>query len=436
MARKQSSIVEVNWEGKYLPDGSRRELVLPGGPDLQILETHGSGAAGMLLHGDNLQSVAALLPKLRGKVKLVYLDPPFNLGRPHEGTIRISGEGAGGDHELRIRCYEDSWGKGEASFAHQLWLRVRLAHELLAPDGTIFLHGNDHTAPLLRALLDDVFGADRFLNQIVWHYTGGGRSRSAFSNKHDIIFWYAKGAKHTFNGDAVRVPYKPTSGYAKGGITSRAGKKYQPHPDGTIVDDVWDIPIVNPMSHERTGYAAQKPVALLERIVGVASNPGELIADLYAGSGTTAVAAHRLGRNWLACDGSQLAVHHARSRLLNEGAGFSLYQLAQTEGRPGKVRVRTLGQQVRLESYSPPEDSPLGKLVSLESQGTNLLEAWCILRRAGAALPPTVVAATNRNDKGHMERELRITKNITADSLAIAVYDALGNRTMTDLNGG
>lgn len=253
----------------------------------------------------------------------MYLDPPFDLGRQHNGRFFIGEEGS-----VEIPCFDDSWGEGSESFAHFLWLRLKLAHELLAKDGTLFLHGNDHSLPLLRALMDDVFGADNALNQIVWHYTGGGRSRTAFSNKHDLILWYRKGKRHTYNIDALRQPYKESSGYARSGIRARSGKLYTPHPDGTPPDDVWDIPMLNPMASERTGYATQKPIALLERIVLAASNPGDLVADLTCGSGTTGVASVLHDRRALLCDRSPLAAAISRLRLMEFGSPLEILDAA------------------------------------------------------------------------------------------------------------
>ncbi len=123
-----------------------------------------------------------------------------------------------------------------------IFQRLALAKELLAEHGNLFVHCDFRVQAYLRRLLDELFGRDNFLNEIIWHYTGGGRSRTYFSRKHDTVFWYRKGSEHTFNIDAVRIPYKETSGYAKGGIVSASGKHYMPHPDGTPADDVWDIP--------------------------------------------------------------------------------------------------------------------------------------------------------------------------------------------------
>ena len=149
-----------------------------------------------------------------------------------------------------------------------LFERLLLMRDILAEDGSIYMHCDRRAAPTARLFMDYLFGPERFLGEIIWHYTGGGRSTRYFSRKHDVILHYAKSGRWTFNVDAVRVPYKETSGYARGGIVSAAGKRYAPHPDGTPVDDVWSIPIVNPMSRERLSSPTQKPEALLHRVKG------------------------------------------------------------------------------------------------------------------------------------------------------------------------
>jgi len=164
--------------------------------------------------------------------------------------------------------------------------------------------------------MDETFGPERYLNEIIWHYTGGGRSTNYFSKKHDHVLWYAKGKSWTFNIDAIRVPYKETSGYAKGGIISASGKKYEPNPLGTPVDDVWDIPIINPLADERIGYPTQKPEILIERIIKASSDEGDLVADFFCGSGTLAAVAEKLGRKWICSDLGKFAIHTTRKRMI------------------------------------------------------------------------------------------------------------------------
>lgn len=324
-----------------------------------------------LLHGPLRRRIDAA-----GGIRLVYMDPPFAVGadftmpvapgprggsaiRGGRGSIGADGAGdairsrdaraTGANRDtpgsrdairhghadrdaIRAVAYSDVWPGGLTGFLDMMHERLLLLRELLSSEGSLFLHCDHRTAPHLRLLLDEVFGAERFLGDIVWHYTGGGRARRWFSRKHDRILHYAASARWTFNPDAVRVPYKPTSGYARGGITSRAGRRYLPDPRGTPVDDVWDIPMLNPLAGERNGYPTQKPETLLERIILAASNPGDLVADFFCGSGTTGVVAERLGRRWLLADNAALAVRTARNRL---GAvpGAAPFVLASLEER-------------------------------------------------------------------------------------------------------
>lgn len=249
--------------------------------------------------GDCLSVLGQLPP---GLFRLIYLDPPFLTGRTRRGP----------NDEF---SYADAW--NDHLHGYLPWLRERLAAMIpaLVDGGSLVLHLDYRAVHYARVMLDELLGYDRFVNEIIWHYTGGGRSKNRFSCKHDTLLWYSNGPRPVFNIDAVRRPYKPTSGYAQGGIVSAKGKHYTPHPHGTPVDDVWDIPIINPLSKERVGYPTQKPLLLLERIILALTNPGDLVADFFCGSGTTLVAAQRAGRSWFGVDVSPAAVACAKKRL-------------------------------------------------------------------------------------------------------------------------
>ncbi len=179
---------------------------------------------------------------------------------------------------------------------------------MLAPHGSLYLHVDWRTSHHVRLLLDEVFGPERFLNEIVWAYDYGGRARDRWPRKHDTILWYAKGDTWLFERDAIdRLPY-----LAPGLVGPEKAAR------GKLPTDVWWMTIVPPGSAERTGYPTQKPVRLLERIVAASSRPGDLVLDPYAGSGTTGVAAARLGRRWLLVDRNPEAVAIAARRLAAE----------------------------------------------------------------------------------------------------------------------
>ena len=281
----------------------------------------------LLIHGDNrdvLRAVAdgALRDAVSraGGIKLIYADPPFAVGSDFMIELAVGDTAGKAAQRLSTVAFTDSWGAGADSFAAMLFARIQLMHAVLAEDGSIYLHCDRRAAPLARLFMDHIFGPERMLGEIIWHYTGGGRAKRYFSRKHDVILHYAKSGDWTFNLDAVRVPYKESSGYARGGIVSAAGKHYRPHPKGTPVDDVWSIPIVNPMGHERLSYPTQKPEALLTRIIEASSKPGDLVADFFCGSGTTLAVAGRLDRKWIGADKGVFAIHEARKRLLSLGA--------------------------------------------------------------------------------------------------------------------
>ena len=274
-----------------------------------------------------------------GSVDLIYLDPPFNSNRDYNAVYK---DETGRPLPDQIEAFGDTWRLDEererslrdmlitmrdsgldddaaqswvlsmkalrqtnpALLAYLIYMTERLLpmKGILKSTGSIYLHCDSTASHYIKVMMDAIFGHENFRNEIIWHYTGGGRSKRYFSRKHDNIFWYSKTSKYVFNVDAMRVPYKETSGYAKSGITSKAGKKYMPHPDGTPVDDTWDIPIVNPMSEERIGYATQKPLKLLERIIKASSNEGDVVLDPFCGCATTIEAAYNLGRQWMGID--------------------------------------------------------------------------------------------------------------------------------------
>jgi site-specific DNA-methyltransferase (adenine-specific) len=271
---------------------------------------------GAIVRADNLE-VLAVLPD--GVVDLVYADPPFATGRNRRLASIRTGDGDAvrrgfGGRSYRYRVVSDiAWPDDQPLADHLTALRARLVdvHRVLAPHGSLYLHVDWRTAHHARLLLDEVFGPDRFLNEIVWAYDYGGRARDRWPRKHDTILWYAKGERWLFDRDAVdRVPY-----LAPGLVGPDKAAR------GKLPTDVWWMTIVPPGSAERTGYPTQKPVRLLERIVAASSRPGDLVLDPFAGSGTTGVAAARLGRRWLLVDRDATAVEIADRRLRSVMSG-------------------------------------------------------------------------------------------------------------------
>jgi site-specific DNA-methyltransferase (adenine-specific) len=287
-------------------------VTTPLGPDARAaLEAVLAGSSGgAVLEADNLDVLAAIPD---ATVDLAYADPPFATGkRQRLVSIRTgSGDrmrpGFRGAEVVYEAVSDHAFEDDLPLDAHleALGARVREIHRVLAPHGSLYMHVDWRTVHHVRLLLDAVFGPERFLNEIVWAYDYGGRAADRWPRKHDTILWYAKGDRWLFDRDAIdRIPY-----LAPGLVGPAKAAR------GKLPTDVWWMTIVPPASAERTGYPTQKPIRLLERIVAASSRPGDLVLDPYCGSGTTGVAAARLGRRSLLVDRNPAAVEIARRRL-------------------------------------------------------------------------------------------------------------------------
>jgi len=314
----------LSWPGKQPANTEPARIQLdsimfPGGegyPDAPL--------AGRLILGDNLRVMSALLSDHENQVDLIYIDPPFFTNRTFPARIG-RGEDSRKPAEWSLaEGYGDSWADLDA-YLEFLYQRLLVMYRLLSPTGSLYLHLDWHANSYARILLDEIFGSDRLLNEIIWTYHGPSPIRSAFNRKHDTILAYVKSDKYTFNADAIRQPYNPSTIQ-----TFRASPKagFGKVPDlerGKVPEDWWYFPVVARLHKERTGYPTQKPEALLERIILASSNPGDLVADFFCGAGTAAVAAARLGRTFLAVDSSFRAMHATRRRLCGLPAGpFSM----------------------------------------------------------------------------------------------------------------
>ncbi len=272
-----------------------------------------------------------------GKVTLIYLDPPFGTG----DSFCI--KPPGGKAKLSIPIYSDNLSTPE--YLAMMEKVLRLCFRLLSPEGSLYLHIDYRMSARLRLMLDEIFGESNFLNEIIWSYKSGGRSLKHYSRKHDTILFYRKTPQVYFNISAIGVPRGPQKrnnmkrtvddqGRICFSIRS-GGKTYTYYEDTPIYpSDVWDdIEHMHQRDPERTGFATQKPEALLRRVILASSRPGDLVADLFSGSGTTAAVASANGRRFLAVDASpasmgvlrrrQLAAHRAAS-LFSESAGMSI----------------------------------------------------------------------------------------------------------------
>ena len=273
-----------------------------------------------LILGDKQHVLPALLPEFAEKINLIYIDPPFMTGRDFKSGQQMA--------------YSDKWDSNLDVYLQWLYEAFVLLHRLLAPTGSLYVHLDWRVTHYAKVLLDEVFGFSAnaggagFKNEIIWHYQSGGRARKHFARKHDTILFYTKSSRYCFH--AERIGERRGAGKrnhmrkevnAEGRVLwtiSSNGRTYSYDEDSLMTpSDVWsDISHLHQKDPERNGYATQKPVALIERIILASSEEHDLILDCFCGSGVTPIAAQRLRRRWIACDQSEMAIATTRARLL------------------------------------------------------------------------------------------------------------------------
>ena len=294
--------------------------------DLETASWDGSTEGNMLLLGDNLRLMAALSRQvgggLRSPLSLVYMDPPYFSNRNPGSRMKV--KTPGGEALVKIPAFSDTWtnegppgsgGNTILAYLAMLVPRIIAAHELLADDGALWIHLDRRAVHYAKVMADVVFGGgDHLINEVVWFYKSGGSSTRRFSSKHDTLLFYAKNkAKYKFFPLEEKSYNRALKPYRFKGV-----KEYRDdYGWHTIVNmkDVWEIPMVGRTASERTGYATQKPEALLERIVLACTKEGDECMDPFAGSGTLAAVCARLGRGWICIDESPMAVETAAERL-------------------------------------------------------------------------------------------------------------------------
>jgi len=357
MAKVEITKAELVWPGKYNEDGTLTEVPRVNLP-FQVIETVNESRASRetkknkgemlfdvyegkegdtfekgwknkLIWGDNLLVMGSLLGKFAGKIDLIYIDPPFATGADFSFTTEIGEKGVELEKEqsaIEEKAYRDTWGQGMDSYLAMMSCRLSILRDLLSDTGSLYLHVDWHAGHYLKCLLDEVFGQERFRNQVIWWYydkfpTGG----NVLDRQHDFILQYAKSDKYTTNKvmEPRVQPGRPTEVRKK--IDGKITRIIDPTTGGTTfvegttekkISDVWRIPLINSMSDERVGYQTQKPETLLERVVAASSQRGDLVADFFCGSGTTLAVAEKLGRRWIGCDLGRWAIHVTRKRLL------------------------------------------------------------------------------------------------------------------------
>jgi site-specific DNA-methyltransferase (adenine-specific) len=321
---KHERAIVLSWEGR----GAAETWPEPAAEPTSSWETR--DGVGALHHADNLSMLRTLRSAHEGRAMLVYLDPPFFTNRVHEAVVRKTGRERG-PARTRIAAFDDRW-PDLSSYLDALGKRLAAARELLAPEGSIVVHVDPKTSHYVKVLGDEFFGADAFASEIVWRYRRWPSKTPNFQRVHDVLLRWRRDPKARPRWNQLHEPLaastlatwgtnKQRAVFEEDGRRARSSSTEEPT-DGVPMGDVWEVGVIAPIARERTGYPSQKPEALVERLVRALTDPGDLVLDPYAGSGTTLAVAARLGRRFIGIDQSAVAIETTRERLKN--AGFVL----------------------------------------------------------------------------------------------------------------
>ena len=341
---------ELRWTGKR---PYRSTQYFPA----QLRESYGeerSGWINKIFWGDNLQVMSHLMKEFRGAVDLIYIDPPFDSKADYKKKIALRGQTVASDSSsFEEKQYGDIWTNDE--YLQFMYERLILMRELLSDIGSIILHCDWHKSHHLRCLMDEIFSPDYFRNEIAWCYGGGGAPKNEYPNKHDMLLWYTKSGRWTFNKQ-----YRPYSeGTLQRGLTAVKGESYKLDDEGAMLNDWWSEKevqkILSPTAYENLKYPTQKPEGLLKRIILGHSNPGDLVFDCFMGSGTTQAVAMKLGRHFIGADINLGAIQTTTKRLITladelatdesepiKHTGFEVYNVNNYEFFRNPIEARDL----------------------------------------------------------------------------------------------
>ncbi len=402
--------------------------------------SHGENLVAM---GDNIVFMEELLKRgFKGKLALIYIDPPFFSKANYDAVLRLYSEKLKGSEAIKVFAYNDIWEHGLESYLRMLTIRFLIMKELLSDDGCFWIHLDWHVVHYVKIILDEIFGEKNFVNEVIWQYKSGGTSKRHYSRKHDTLLFYAKTDKYYFTPQTEKSynrGYKPYRFKGVKEFKDETGWYTQVN-----MKDVWQLDMVGRTSAERTGYATQKPESLLERIIQSCSKPDDICADFFGGSGTLAAVANRMGRKFISCDSGTVASVSSVKRLAGAGASFAFCM-----ADPGKSTGQASGLEVsaevspielsdkwmleiELKKYSPanrefPTDEKGKNILSMliKEDSLSLIEYWSIdFDYDGVMHKADVLLA---RDKNHLETRFRkIAKNF--GRISIVAVDAFGNR--------
>ena len=390
-------------------------------------EIHGDGKQGTLLLRDARDDFS----RWAGQADCVYMDPPFMTGENFYLRMRVGEKGwSTGKEQLTLDAYCDRYANRK-EYLSMLRAALENAKMLLRDTGSLFLHLDSRMGAHARLLCDEVFGESNFVNEIIWAYQSGGRTMKRFSRKHDVILFYRKSRAQYFNITAVPLPRSENRSnhmrrcVDENGRTYRSiqsgGKTYIYYDDDPVYPgDVWtDVSHLQQKDPQRTGYDTQKPLALLKRIILSSTRPGDLVADLFVGSGTAAVAAAETGRRFLAADASPLALSVSRKRLMDTGMTVEAPCGAENTGMRAEFEPGIAFHDVHLLDYRTPEGSEVTGLDAVDQWSVGFYRDQVFTVQASAA---------RRKQTPRLEEMLQLPQ--LRGTPAILISDVYGKRSL------
>ncbi len=388
----------------------------------------------LLIHGDNKKIMALLAEdeKYMEKINMIYIDPPFFSKTDYDAVIKAAGE------NIKHNAYKDRWSLGMGEYLKMLAARLYLMKDLLADDGLIWLHLDWHATHYARLMMDEVFGEENFVNEIIWQYKSGGSSKKHFARKHDNILVYSKSKKYSFYPQEEKSYNRQLKPYRFKGV-----KEYKDDIGWyTMVNmkDVWNIDMVGRTSAERTGYATQKPEQLLRRIIASSTKEGDICADFFCGSGTLGAVASEMGRKFILCDTGRLAIETTLARLTKGESSFTVYESKQTKKSNLKAKIRfsvddgNLSDKklatieirgLRIRDLGEIDDAQLEKVWDIiEDKPLELISSWSVdFNYNGSVHCPQAIIL---REKGVLESKCQQLVN-EGDEISIKITDIFGN---------
>ncbi|MFD2758739.1 DNA methyltransferase [Gulosibacter faecalis] len=437
--------------GVSLPGASLPGASLPGaglaGADAPLVP-HTHAVPGRLVFGDNVRALAELVAAAElehaaggaARPRLVYLDPPFDSKADYRSRV-VTRLSDGQQVALEHLAYSDRWGGGTPEYLRMLATRLVLVRALLAPDGAVCVHVDWHASHWVRVMLDELFGAEHFVNNLVWGYRSGGASRTkSVPRKHDDLLLYRRSRAFRIRPLAERQYLRRSF---MGSKVDAEGRHYA----DTLLRDVLEgavhlvdadggvcelsvRPVLN-VSQERSGYATQKPLGLLELLLRWTTGPGDLVVDAFGGSGTTALAAAALGRDWVSIDSNPQAIATAQARLDAAGADYVVGR-DTAQDAVGELRLSVESGVVRMREFTPAADAfgrlrPArgvddGALAAVHADALAPLFGWTLLHRE------VRLASAWRDVRGQLDPELQLPPGTeSTEGLSVSVTDLAGN---------